>query len=129
MIRARRSAAGAQGGVCIMKTIIRASASALIGASLLLALASDGLAQSQQAYCRRVAKNYADQQGAGSTVGGAIGGALLGAGVGALIGGGHGAGTGALIGGGVGAVGGAANGSAQWNQNYWGRYNDCMAGN
>ena len=27
-----------------------------------------------------------------------------------------------------GAVGGATNGSSQWNQNYWGRYNDCMAG-
>jgi uncharacterized protein YcfJ len=112
-----------------MKNIFRAGASALLAASVLLALASDGFAQSRQGYCRHVARDYADQAGAGSTVGGAVGGALLGAGVGALLGGGHGAGTGALIGGGVGAVGGAANGSASWNQNYWGRYNDCMNGN
>ncbi len=34
----------------------------------------------------------------------------------------------AAIGAGAGAVGGAANGSAEWNNAYWARFNDCMAG-
>jgi uncharacterized protein YcfJ len=111
-----------------MKSIVRAAVLTLAGAGFLVAQASDGFAQSPQAYCRQVATRYADQASAGSTAGGAVGGALLGAGVGALLGGGKGAGAGALIGGGVGAMGGAARGSQQWNNMYWGRYNDCMNG-
>jgi uncharacterized protein YcfJ len=111
-----------------MKTSVRAAALALAGAGFLLAQASDGFAQSRRAYCRDVATQYANQAVAGNTVGGAVGGALLGAGVGALLGGGRGAATGALVGGGVGAVGGGATGSSQWNNFYWGRYNDCMNG-
>jgi hypothetical protein len=37
-------------------------------------------------------------------------------------------GAGAAIGAGAGALGGAANGSAQWRQNYWASFNDCMQG-
>ena len=114
-----------------MRTLIRAGSLLLVGGSAIVAMASDGHAQqpSRKSYCRQAARQYADEAGAGSTAGGAIGGALLGAGVGALVGGRGALGAGAVIGGGVGAMGGAAQGSAQWNQVYWGRYNDCMAGN
>ena len=108
-----------------MRTLIRAVSLLLVGGSAIVAMASDGHAQqpSRKSYCRQAARQYADEAGA------AIGGALLGAGVGALVGGRGALGAGAVIGGGVGAMGGAAQGSAQWNQVYWGRYNDCMAGN
>ena len=112
----------------MMRNWVRLGACVLLGAGFLVAETADSFAQSRKGYCRQVATDYANQATAGNTAGGAVGGALLGAGVGALLGGGRGAGTGALIGGGVGAVGGAANGSSQWNQNYWGRYNECMAG-
>ncbi len=113
-----------------MKKCLGAFALVFLSCGAFAASVGDGWAQETgKAYCRRVARQYANEAGAGSTVGGAVGGALLGAGVGALVGGRGAIGAGAAIGGGVGAMGGAAQGSAVWNRNYWGRYNDCMAGN
>jgi uncharacterized protein YcfJ len=116
-------------GVENVKSLIRMFSVALVSGATLVSLASDGYAQqSRKSYCRKVARQYADEAGAGSTVGGAAGGALLGAGVGALLGGRGGVGVGAAVGAGAGAMGGAAQGSAQWNRVYWDRYNDCLAG-
>lgn len=111
-----------------MKIITRAIVLASLGAIVAASLATDAQAQSRKAYCRHEAEKYANQQAAGSAVGGAIGGALLGAGVGALFGGHNAVGAGAAIGAGAGAMGGAAAGSSQWDQYYYARYNDCMAG-
>ena len=111
-----------------MKTVVRNTAVVVFGAALAVSLMTSAQAASRRAYCDHVARDYANQQAAGNTVGGAVGGALLGAGIGALVGGHHAVGTGAAIGAGAGAVGGAATGSAQWNDAYWARFNDCMQG-
>ncbi len=104
------------------------SAAVALGAGLVVSFLTIAQAASRKAHCDHVARDFANQQAAGSTVGGAVGGAILGAGIGALVGGGHSVGTGAAIGAGAGAVGGVANGSAQWNDAYWTRFNDCMNG-
>jgi hypothetical protein len=111
-----------------MKTVARNTVAVVVGAALAASLMTSAEAQSRRGYCDHIARDYANQQAAGNTVGGAVGGALLGAGVGALVGGGRSIGTGAAIGAGAGVVGGAANGSAQWNDAYWQRFNDCMQG-
>ncbi|MGD1017426.1 MAG: hypothetical protein ABR863_13470 [Roseiarcus sp.] len=110
-----------------MSIVCRKAAVVVVGAALAGSLLTSAEA-SPRAYCDHVARVYANQQMAGNTVGGAGVGALLGAGVGALFGGRGSIGTGAAIGAGAGAMGGAANGSAQWNDAYWARFNDCMEG-
>ena len=109
-----------------MSIVCRNAAAVVVGAALAGSLLTSAEA-GPRAYCDHVARVYANQQVAGNTVGGAVGGALLGAGVGALFGGRNAVGTGAAIGAGAGAMGGAANGSAEWNDAYWARFNDCMA--
>ena len=111
-----------------MKFIARGVAAILAGAVVVGAFATTADAQSRRGYCDRVARDYANSQTAGNTVGGAVVGGLLGAGVGALVGGGRSVGTGAAIGAGAGAVGGVANGSAAWRDNYNSRYYSCMQG-
>jgi uncharacterized protein YcfJ len=111
-----------------MKSVVRNVAAVLAAGALVVFFAAGADAQSRRAYCDHQAREYADQQTAGNTVGGAAIGALLGAGVGALVGGHRAVGTGAAVGAGVGAVSGAANASAEWRQNYWASFNDCMQG-
>lgn len=111
-----------------MQRTVRAFFGAFIAAAALVALTAEAQAQSQRAYCRQVASQYANEAASGSTVSGAAGGALLGAGFGALLGGRGAIAPSAIIGGGVGAMSGAANGSAEWRRYYWRRFNDCMAG-
>ena len=111
-----------------MKILARSTAVVVVGAAVAVSLMTSAEAASRRKYCDHEARAFADQQVAGNAVGGAVGGALLGAGIGALVGGHHAVGTGAAIGAGAGAVGGAATGSAQWNDAYWARFNDCMQG-
>ncbi len=111
-----------------MRSGVRNVVVVALGAALAASAQTGAEAQSRRAYCDHEARVYANNQTAGNAVGGAVGGALLGAGIGALVGGHNSVGAGAAIGAGAGAVGGAATGSAAWRQNYWGRYNDCMAG-
>jgi uncharacterized protein YcfJ len=111
-----------------MTILARHTVAAVVGAALAVSLLTSAEAQSRRGYCDHIARDFANQQVAGNTVGGAAGGALLGAGIGALLGGPRGIGAGAAIGAGAGAVGGAANGSAQWRDAYWSRFNDCMQG-
>jgi uncharacterized membrane protein len=111
-----------------MKTVARNAIAAVVAAALALSFITSADAVTRRAYCDHEARVFANQQVAGNTVGGAVGRALLGAGIGALVGGRNAIGTGAAIGAGAGVVGGAANGSAQWNDAYWSRFNDCMNG-
>jgi hypothetical protein len=97
-----------------MNQAARRSAAGALGIALAASLCADAeAAASRKPHCDHVARDYANQQSAGSAAAGAVVGGMLGGGIGGLVGG---------------AAGGAA-GSAQWDAAYQQRFDYCMQGN